>query len=126
MLCGGRPLSVPIVKSSAFAFASGMGAISGVPFSLLQPGDHVVAQRCLYGGTYAVFSDLAARYGIEVEYVRGDDAAGFERLVRPTTRVLHLETIANPTGQPRQMRRIARQPRASSLRLPPGCPGVNR
>ncbi|UOB15520.1 aminotransferase class I/II-fold pyridoxal phosphate-dependent enzyme [Streptomyces sp. HP-A2021] len=85
--------------AAAIAFASGMGAISGVLLSLLRPGDHVVAQRCLYGGTYAVLSDLAARYGVEVEYVRGDDPAEFERLVRPTTRVLHLETIANPTGQ---------------------------
>lgn len=143
---GGRPLSVPIVQSSAFAFdsadaladamadpdgpyvysrrgnptvralertlagleggssalafASGMGAISGVFLALLRPGDHVLAQRCLYGGTYAVLSDLAARYGIEVEYLAGDDAAEFERLVRPgRTRLLHLETIANPTGR---------------------------
>ncbi|MFF8595906.1 trans-sulfuration enzyme family protein [Streptomyces sp. NPDC015220] len=142
---GSRPLSVPIVQSSAFAFdsadalaeamagpdgpyvysrrgnptvrvlertvaaleggaaaiafASGMGAISGVLLALLRPGDHVLAQRCLYGGTYAVLSDLAGRYGIEVEYVDTQDAADFERLVRPATRVLHLETIANPTGQ---------------------------
>ncbi|MHC0429675.1 trans-sulfuration enzyme family protein [Streptomyces sp. O3] len=142
---GGRPLSVPIVQSSAFAFdsadaladamaapdgpyvysrrgnptvralercvagleggasaiafGSGMGAISGVLLALLRPGDHVLAQRCLYGGTYAVLSDLAARYGVEVEYLAGDDAAEFERLVRPSTRLLHLETIANPTGQ---------------------------
>lgn len=142
---GGRPLSVPIVQSSAFAFdsadalaeamsgpdgpyvysrrgnptvralertlahleggtaaiafASGMGAISAVLFALLKPGDHVVAQRCLYGGTYSVLSDLADRYGVVVEYVTGDDVSEFERLVRPTTRVLHLETIANPTGR---------------------------
>ncbi|MFF2806306.1 trans-sulfuration enzyme family protein [Streptomyces sp. NPDC058000] len=84
---------------SALAFASGMGAISGVLLALLRPGDHVVAQRCLYGGTYAVLSDLAARYGIAVDYVDGADEAEFAALVRPTTRVLFLETIGNPVGQ---------------------------
>ncbi|MET9438133.1 aminotransferase class I/II-fold pyridoxal phosphate-dependent enzyme [Streptomyces sp. NPDC006551] len=85
---------------SAIAFASGMGAISGVLLALLRPGDHVVAQRCLYGGTYAVLSDLAERYGIEVSHVSGDDAAEFEAAARhPRTRLLVMETIANPTGQ---------------------------
>ncbi|MET9955282.1 aminotransferase class I/II-fold pyridoxal phosphate-dependent enzyme [Streptomyces sp. NPDC006339] len=143
---GSRPLSVPLVQSSAFAFdsadeladamagpdgryvysrrgnptvralertlagleggagaiafASGMGAISGVLLALLKPGDRVVAQRCLYGGTYAVLSDLAARFGIQVAYVSGDDAAEFEAAARhPATRLLVLETVANPTGQ---------------------------
>ncbi|MFJ3900119.1 trans-sulfuration enzyme family protein [Streptomyces sp. NPDC090025] len=144
---GSRPLSVPLVQSSAFAFesadalaeamagpdgryvysrrgnptvraleqtlagleggaggaiafASGMGAISGVLLALLKPGDRVVAQRCLYGGTYAVLSDLAARYGIDVVYVSGDDVAEFEEAAQhPATRLLVLETVANPTGQ---------------------------
>ncbi|MFI6694251.1 trans-sulfuration enzyme family protein [Streptomyces sp. NPDC050433] len=85
--------------ASAIAFASGMGAISGVLLALLKPGDHVLAQRCLYGGTFAVLADLAERFGIEVDYLQGDDVREFETLVRPTTRLLHLETIANPTGQ---------------------------
>ncbi|MFE6713240.1 trans-sulfuration enzyme family protein [Streptomyces sp. NPDC057695] len=143
---GSRPLSVPLVQSSAFAFdsaealadamagpdgpsvysrrgnptvraleqtlagleggagalafASGMGAISGVLLALLGPGDRVVAQRCLYGGTHAVLTDLAERYGIEVVRISGDDPAEFEAAaVHPATRLLVLETIANPTGQ---------------------------
>ncbi|MEV0598947.1 aminotransferase class I/II-fold pyridoxal phosphate-dependent enzyme [Streptomyces sp. NPDC050315] len=85
--------------AAAIAFASGMGAISGVLLALLKPGDHVIAQRCLYGGTYAVLSDLAARYGVDVDLVAGDDVEEFAGLVRPRTRLLFLETIANPTGQ---------------------------
>ncbi|MEV5973799.1 aminotransferase class I/II-fold pyridoxal phosphate-dependent enzyme [Streptomyces sp. NPDC051921] len=86
--------------AGAIAFASGMGAISGVLLALLRPGDRVVAQRCLYGGTYAVLSDLAARHGIHVTYVSGDDVGEFERAAQhPATRLLVLETVANPTGQ---------------------------
>ncbi|GLZ31233.1 methionine gamma-lyase [Lentzea sp. NBRC 105346] len=75
---------------AAFATASGMGAINAVLLSLLRPGDHVVAQRCLYGGTFAVFTDLAARFGIEVTYF--SDTPVFQ----DNTKVLYVETIANP------------------------------
>ncbi|MFD8011980.1 trans-sulfuration enzyme family protein [Streptomyces sp. NPDC058955] len=86
--------------AGAIAFASGMGAISGVLLALLRPGDRVIAQRCLYGGTFSVLSDLAERYGIQVVYVSGDDVAEFEAAaVHPAARVLVLETIANPTGR---------------------------
>ncbi|WP_330261619.1 trans-sulfuration enzyme family protein [Streptomyces sp. NBC_00539] len=84
---------------SALAFASGMGAISGVLLALLRPGDQVIAQRCLYGGTYAALADLADRYSVEVRYISGDDVAEFESHVGPRTRLLLLETIANPTGR---------------------------
>ncbi|HWO63567.1 MAG TPA: aminotransferase class I/II-fold pyridoxal phosphate-dependent enzyme [Umezawaea sp.] len=76
--------------------ASGMGAISAVLLSTLRSGDHVIAQSCLYGGTYAMLNDLAARFGIEVTYVAGDDPAEVEAARRPSTRMLYLETIANP------------------------------
>ncbi|EFL18386.1 aminotransferase class I/II-fold pyridoxal phosphate-dependent enzyme, partial [Streptomyces sp. C] len=85
--------------ASAIAFASGMGAISGVLLALLRPGDQVIAQRCLYGGTYAALSDLKERYGVRVDHIGGDDAREFEALAGPRTRLLVLETIANPTGQ---------------------------
>lgn len=83
--------------SAALAFASGMGAVNAVLFALLRPGDHVVAQTALYGGTYAVLSDLASRWGVAVTHVPGDDPAALRAALRPTTRLLWLETIANPT-----------------------------
>ncbi|MEU7281584.1 aminotransferase class I/II-fold pyridoxal phosphate-dependent enzyme [Streptomyces sp. NPDC045431] len=83
--------------AAALSYASGMGAINGVLLGLLSAGDHVVAQRCLYGGTYAVLTDLAARWGVEVTYVSGTDAEEVRQALRPRTRLLYLETIANPT-----------------------------
>ncbi len=83
--------------AQAIAASSGMGAINAVLLALLRPGDHVIAQRCLYGGTFSVFAGLAARYGIEVSYISGRDAAEITAAARPGTRLLYLETIANPT-----------------------------
>jgi cystathionine beta-lyase/cystathionine gamma-synthase len=82
---------------AALATSSGMGAINAVLLSSLRPGDHVIAQQCLYGGTFAVFTALAARYGIDVSYVSGRDAAEVTAAASPRSRLLFLETIANPT-----------------------------
>jgi cystathionine beta-lyase/cystathionine gamma-synthase len=83
--------------AAALATSSGMGAINAVLLASLRPGDHVIAQRCLYGGTFAVFATLAARYNIDVSYISGREAGEVTAAVRPETRLLFLETIANPT-----------------------------
>jgi methionine-gamma-lyase len=84
--------------AAAIATGSGMGAINAVLLGLLRPGDHVVAQQCLYGGTFSVFATLATRYGIDVSYISGRDAAELTAALRPRSRLLFLETIANPTA----------------------------
>ncbi|MFI9119339.1 trans-sulfuration enzyme family protein [Streptomyces bikiniensis] len=83
--------------ASGLSFASGMGAVNAVLLALLGSGAHVVAQTCLYGGTYAVLTDLAARWGVHVTYVSGTDPEEVRAALRPETRLLYLETIANPT-----------------------------
>jgi methionine-gamma-lyase len=74
-----------------------MGAINAVLLGSLRPGDHVIAQQCLYGGTFAVFTALAARHGIDVSYVSGRDPAEVTAAASDRSRLLFLETIANPT-----------------------------
>ncbi|MFE0650105.1 trans-sulfuration enzyme family protein [Streptomyces sp. NPDC059534] len=83
--------------TAGVSFASGMGAINAVLHTLLASGGHVIAQTCLYGGTYAVLTDLAARWGVDVTYVTGTDPEEVRAALRPETRLLYLETIANPT-----------------------------
>ncbi|TDD76701.1 aminotransferase class I/II-fold pyridoxal phosphate-dependent enzyme [Actinomadura darangshiensis] len=83
--------------AGTLATASGMGAVNAVLMGLLRSGDHVIAQTALYGGTYALLQDLADRWGIEVTFVSGDDPAEVRDALRPTTRLLYLETVANPT-----------------------------
>ncbi|GII75955.1 methionine gamma-lyase [Sphaerisporangium rufum] len=85
--------------AAALAAGSGMGAINAVLLALLSPGDHLIAQDVLYGGTAAAIAELAGRFGIEVTYVPQDDPDAVRAAVRPRTRLLYLETIANPMTQ---------------------------
>jgi methionine-gamma-lyase len=82
--------------SGAIATGSGMGAVNIVLLGLLKPGDHFIAQQALYGGTAAMINELAGRFGITVSYVPEDDPAALRAAVRPETRLVYLETIANP------------------------------
>jgi cystathionine beta-lyase/cystathionine gamma-synthase len=101
--------------AGAIATSSGMGAINAVLLSQLRPGDHVIAQQCVYGGTFAVFADLAARHGIAVSYISGRDPAELSAAVQPATRLLYLETIANPTAAVSDMRGLLAAGRAAGL-----------
>ncbi|RAY15848.1 cystathionine gamma-synthase [Actinomadura craniellae] len=85
--------------TGALSASSGMGVISAVLLGLLSAGDHLVIQHSLYGGTHALVRDLAERRGVEVTYVSGTDPGEVRAAVRPTTRMLYLETIANPSTQ---------------------------
>jgi cystathionine beta-lyase/cystathionine gamma-synthase len=82
---------------AGYPFASGMGAIHATLISLVGAGDHVVASSALYGSTRHLLSGILARLGIETSFVDARDATAVERAIRPATKVLYLETIANPT-----------------------------
>lgn len=82
---------------SALAFGSGMGAVAAVILALCSAGDHVVAQRQIYGGTQMFLQTAAARFGIETTFVDGTEAGAFAAAVRPGKTMLILaETPANP------------------------------
>jgi cystathionine beta-lyase/cystathionine gamma-synthase len=83
--------------AEGLATASGMGAIATVLLSLAGAGEHLVAQRDLYGGTFSLLAHLAPRFGIEVSFVDGRDPAAVRAALRPATRAVYVETIANPT-----------------------------
>jgi methionine-gamma-lyase len=78
------------------AFASGMAAVSGVLFTFLGAGDHVVASDVCYAGTVEFLGLHAGRYGIEVSLVDTSDAGAVRRALRPNTRLVYVETPANP------------------------------
>src|SRR5512139_2614076 len=80
----------------AFAFSSGMSAISAVCY-LLRAGDHVVTSYNMYGGTVRLFEKVLKGYGLEFTYVDTSDLAATAAAFRPATRLLFAETPTNPT-----------------------------
>ncbi|GDX34693.1 O-succinylhomoserine sulfhydrylase [Actinomycetes bacterium] len=82
---------------AALAFASGMGAVSSVVLALCSTGDHIVAQRNCYAGTYAFLVGPCARLGIDVTFVDGRNAQEFATAVRPgKTMLVMAESPSNP------------------------------
>jgi cystathionine beta-lyase len=79
----------------AFAFASGLAAISSVT-RLLSAGDEILACDDLYGGTYRLFSKILHRTGVQVRYADACDLERFAAAITPETRLLYTETPTNP------------------------------
>ena len=71
----------------AVAFASGLAAQAAAFFTALQPGDHVVASRALYGGTLTQIKHLERKLGYEVTFVDPDSIDAWKEAVRPQTRL---------------------------------------
>ena len=78
-----------------FAFASGMAAIDAV-LSLLVAGDHVVCGENVYGGTHRLMEQLRSKMGLSFTFVDTRDPADVERALKPTTKLLFIETPTNP------------------------------
>ncbi len=83
-------------EDAAF-FSSGMAAISTSVLAFLKAGDHVVAIRDLYGGTYELMSKILPRFGVETTLVETEDWRAINRAVRPNTKLVYIETPTNPT-----------------------------
>jgi O-acetylhomoserine (thiol)-lyase len=81
---------------AALAAATGMAAQMIALLTLARHGDHIVASRTLYGGTYTQFAVTFADFGIEVSFVDADDPDNFRRAVKPNTKAIYCETIGNP------------------------------
>jgi cystathionine beta-lyase/cystathionine gamma-synthase len=80
---------------AGFAFGSGMAAETTV-MHLLKAGDHIVSADDIYGGTYRLFKDVMPAFGLEFTFVRMDDRKRIEEAIKPSTRMLWLETPSNP------------------------------
>ena len=81
----------------ARATASGMAAVTAVFLSALRSGDHVVGAKAMFGACRYVIEDILPRFGITNTLVDGDDAGQWAAAMKPNTRMLFLETPANPT-----------------------------
>src|SRR3954462_11708758 len=82
---------------AALLFASGMNAISTSILALVKSGDHIVAQRDIYGGVTKFLSTWVPKLGIETTFVDTTDYDQHLRAIRPNTKLVYLETPTNPT-----------------------------
>ncbi|MFY9980689.1 MAG: aminotransferase class I/II-fold pyridoxal phosphate-dependent enzyme [Candidatus Sulfotelmatobacter sp.] len=100
---------------AALTFASGMGAITTTIMALLKSGDHVVAQRDVYGGVNKFLSQWLPKMGIETTFVDTTDYEQHERAVRANTKLLYLESPTNPTLRIVDFQRVAAFAKAHGL-----------
>lgn len=84
--------------AGAVAFASGIAAQHAALFTLLEPGDHVVASSALYGGSVNQFKHVLRKMNVGVTWVDPDDLDAWRAAVQPTTKVFYAETVGNPGG----------------------------
>ena len=96
------------------AFSTGMAALAAVLTTLLRKGDHVVSSSFLFGNTNSLLNSMAG-IGIEVTFVDATDVRHVEAALKPSTRMVLVETIANPATQVADMARIGAVCQAKGL-----------
>ena len=84
---------------AAIVTSSGMAAISTALLAILQSGDHLLAIDCPYGGTRTFIADELPRFGISFSFIDGSDPEDWRRKLQPNTRLIYVESIANPLMQ---------------------------
>jgi cystathionine beta-lyase/cystathionine gamma-synthase len=92
---------------AALLFASGMSAITTTVLALTKAGDHIVAQRDIYGGATKFFTQWLPKFGVEVTLVDTTDYPQHAKAIRPNTKILHLESPTNPTLRVVDLKKVA-------------------
>lgn len=80
------------------AVASGAAAVTYAITNLAFAGDHVVASKTIYGGSYNLLKHTLSRYGISTTFVDSDDLDAFEKAIQPNTKLVYIETLGNPNS----------------------------
>jgi cystathionine beta-lyase/cystathionine gamma-synthase len=92
----------------ALVTTSGMAAISTTLFTLLSCGDHILAQDCLYGGTYDLITKEFESFGISYDLVDGNDPDSWRKRLRPNTKAIYVESITNPLVQVADLKSVVK------------------
>ncbi|SBW10433.1 O-acetylhomoserine (thiol)-lyase [uncultured delta proteobacterium] len=92
---------------AALPVASGAAAITYALQNLARAGDHIVAARTIYGGTYNLLAHTLPEYGVTTTFVDPGEPGAFERAIRPETRAVFAETLGNPNSNIIDIRQTA-------------------
>lgn len=80
----------------AWATATGMAAVFTTFAALLQNGDHIVSSKSVFGSTHQLFVNILPKWGITTTYVDAIDYEGYEKAIKPETKIVYIETPSNP------------------------------
>lgn len=98
-------------------FASGMAAITATTMALLKAGDHVICGDVVYGGTFGLFKEIFPRYNVEVTFTDTSKLENIEKALKPNTKIVYVETPANPTLRLTDLKKTAQLCKAKNLKL---------
>jgi cystathionine beta-lyase/cystathionine gamma-synthase len=101
---------------SAYVFTSGMAAIDSV-FRLLRPGDHAILSEAVYGGVFRLTTQLLVQFGMEFSYVDTSCMEKVKAAIKPSTKMLYVETPTNPTMIVTDLAAISKLARERNLTL---------
>lgn len=102
---------------AALAVASGAAAITYTIQALAQKGEHIVAQKTIYGGSYNLLAHTLPQFGVDTTFVNAHDLAEVEAAIRPNTKAVYLETLGNPNSDIPDIDAIAKIAHAHGLPL---------
>lgn len=94
-----KKLSALENAEAALVTASGMAAITTTLLTVLSAGDHLLAQEGLYGGTHDFLTKDFAGFGLEFDFINGDDPDSWKSKLRPNTKAIYVEAMSNPLLQ---------------------------
>ena len=83
---------------AALAVSSGAAAITYAIQALAQAGDHIVAQKTIYGGSYNLLAHTLSQFGVNTTFVNAHDLKEVEDAIKPNTKAIYLETLGNPNA----------------------------
>lgn len=101
----------------ALAVASGAAAISYTIQNLAHAGDHIVAARTIYGGTYNLLAHTLPEYGITSTFVDPDEEGAFENAIKENTKAIYIESLGNPNSNLIDIRKVADIAHANKIPL---------
>lgn len=102
---------------AALALASGAAAITYTIQALAQSGDHIVAQKTIYGGSYNLLAHTLPQFGVQTTFVDAHDLNAVRDAIRPNTKAIYLETLGNPNSDIPDIDAIAEIAHAHGLPL---------
>lgn len=100
---------------AAVVTASGMAAISTALLAVLQAGDHLLAQNCLYGGTHDLITKDFAGFGLNYDFIDAGDPDSWKMKLQPNTRAIYVETMTNPLLEVADLKAVAAFAREQGL-----------